>query len=97
MEIVNKPLLDRASQKFADARNPLSVWCREMESGTWRTPAELKERFPSASIIRGDLVVFNIKGNHYRLVARINYQKGYVLVKYFDTHRNYDDINVEEV
>ena len=97
MEIVNKLLLDRASQKFADARNPLSAWCREMESGTWSTPVELKEQFPSASIIRGDLVVFNIKGNHYRLVARINYQKGYVRVTYFDTHRNYDDINVEEV
>ena len=97
MKIINKPLLAERSKKYADARAPLQAWCNAMESGTWSTPAELKEHFRSASIIRGGVVVFNIKGKHYRLVTRINFQKGYVRVRYFDTHDNYNDINAEEV
>ena len=72
-------------------------WYQEVEEADWETPAKLKERYPNASIIRGDLVVFNIKGNRYRLVARINFRRRLVFVKFFGTHREYDRINVEEV
>ena len=48
VEVFNKPALDKASKKYADARSPLRAWCREMENGVWKTPVELKERFPNA-------------------------------------------------
>ncbi len=97
MEIVNKPVLDKASKRYADARSSLRAWCHEMEDGAWKTPVELKERFPNACIVRGDLVVFNLKRNRYRLVARINFQKDFVFVKCFGTQGDCDHIIAEEV
>ncbi len=97
MEVFNKPALDKASKKYADARSPLRAWCREMENGVWKTPVELKERFPNACIVRGNLVIFNIKRNRYRLVARINFQRDFVFVKSCGTPADCDDIIAEEV
>ena len=97
MKVFNTPQIEKAYKKYTDAIGPLQNWYQEVEEADWDTPAKLKERYPNASIIRGDLVVFNIKGNRYRLVARINFRRRLVFVKFFGTHREYDRINVEEV
>lgn len=97
MKVFNTPQIERAYKKYTDAIGPLQNWYQEVEEADWDTPAKLKERYPNASIIRGDLVVFNIKGNRYRLVARINFRRQLVFVKFFGTHKEYDRINVEEV
>ena len=97
MKVFNTPQIEKAYRKYTDAIGPLQNWYQEVEEADWETPAKLKERYPNASIIRGDLVVFNIKGNRYRLVARINFRRRLVFVKFFGTHREYDRINVEEV
>ncbi len=97
MRIFNTPLIESACKRHVDASGPLENWCLEVERADWNDPQELKERYPSASIVRGDLVVFNIKGNRYRLVARINFRKRLVYVRFFGTHKEYDRINVEEV
>ena len=97
MKVFNTPQIEKAYKKYTDAIGPLQNWYQEVEEADWETPAKLKERYPNASIIRGDLVVFNIKGNRYRLVARINFRRRLVFVKFFGTHREYDRINVEEV
>ena len=60
-------------------------------------PQEVKEKYRSASIIGGNKVVFNIKGNKYRLVTRINYRMKIVYIKFIGTHKEYDKINVEEI
>ena len=57
----------------------------------------MKARFPSASIVAGNRVVFNIKGNDYRLVVKINYSYRIVHVRFVGTHAEYDSVNVEEV
>ena len=97
MKVFNTPQIEKAYKKYTDAIGPLQNWYQEVEAADWDTPAKLKERYPNASIIRGDLVVFNIKGNRYRLVARINFRRQLVFVKFFGTHKEYDRINVEEV
>ncbi len=97
MKVFNTPQIEKAYNKYTDAIGPLQNWYQEVEEADWDTPAKLKERYPNASIIRGDLVVFNIKGNRYRLVARINFRRHLVFVKFFGTHKEYDRINVEEV
>ena len=97
MKVFNTPQIEKAYRKYTDAIGPLQNWYQEVEEADWETPAKLKERYPTASIIRGDLVVFNIKGNRYRLVARINFRRRLVFVKFFGTHKEYDRNNVEEV
>ena len=97
MKVFNTPQIEKAYKKHTDAIGPLQNWYQEVKEADWDTPAKLKERYPNASIIRGDLVVFNIKGNRYRLVARINFRRQLVFVKFFGTHKEYDRINVEEV
>ena len=73
------------------------AWHREFENEDWDTPTKLKVRYPSASIVGRDRVVFNIRGNRYRLVVRINYQKRIVYIRFIGTHSEYDRINAEEV
>jgi mRNA interferase HigB len=75
----------------------LDAWCAEVEKGSWKDPAELKAQFRSASIVSGERVVFNIKGNHYRLVVAINYHSQILLVIWLGTHKEYDRIDVTKV
>ncbi len=75
----------------------LDAWYAEAAKADWRTPAELKQQFRSASIVSGERVVFNIKGNDYRLVVSINYTVQVLLIKWLGTHKEYDSIDVEKV
>jgi mRNA interferase HigB len=75
----------------------LDAWYAEVFRAEWKNPAELKTQFGSASVVSAERVVFNIKGNDYRLVVSINYTYGVLLIKWLGTHREYDRINVEEV
>ena len=83
-------------KRFPDAEGPLLAWFREVEREEWHSPADVKEKYRSASIV-GERVVFNIKGNTYRLVAWINYPFKVVYVRFVGTHKEYDTINVREV
>ena len=79
-----------------DAEGPLLAWYREVERETWDGPAMLKARYRSASFV-GDRVVFNVKGNTYRLVVRVDYPRRLVCVRFVGTHAQYDRIDVAEV
>ena len=78
-------------------RSALDAWFHEAQSAQRRTSAELKELYATASIVSADRVVFNIKGNSYRLVVAIDYGKGIVWIKWLGTHKDYDQIDVTEV
>jgi mRNA interferase HigB len=97
MRIIAKKALRDFWQLHPDAEGPLLAWYREVEKEDWDSPAKLKEKYRSASIVGNNRVVFNIKGNDYRLVVRINYYYRVVYVRFIGTHRDYDTINVEEV
>jgi len=63
----------------------------------WRTPEEVKTSYPKASILKAGRVVFNVKGNDYRLIARVQYQAGVLAIRFFGTHTEYDKIDAETI
>ena len=80
-----------------DARGPLEAWFHEAKQAQWETPADIKVQFRSASILKGNRVVFNIAGNKYRLIVKINYVTKTVFVRFIGTHQEYDKIDPEVV
>jgi mRNA interferase HigB len=80
-----------------DAEQPLKSWFREVAQADWSSPADLKAAFRSASIVGNGRVVFNIAGNKYRLVVRVNYPYRVLYVRFIGTHQAYDRIDVQEV
>lgn len=97
MRVIAKKALREFWLRHPDAEDSLLAWYREAEQADWRTPAQLKERYPSASIVGDNRVIFNIRGNHYRLVVKINYRHRTIYVRFVGTHAEYDVIDVEEV
>ena len=75
----------------------LRVWLQEAERAVWKGPFEVKAQFPTASILKGGRVVFNIGGNKHRLIAAIRYDKGIVFVRFIGTHDQYDHVDAQEV
>ncbi|WP_230199019.1 type II toxin-antitoxin system HigB family toxin [Geotalea daltonii] len=75
----------------------MKSWHAETEAAAWQTPAEVKAQFHSASIVKDSRVVFNICGNKYRLVVKISYKNGIVLIRFVGTHKEYDAVDVEVV
>jgi len=80
-----------------DAEQPLKAWYAEAKNATWRTPADIKEKYGNASIVGNNRVVFNIAGNKYRLVIEFHYNRGIGYVRFIGTHEEYDRIDVEVV
>jgi mRNA interferase HigB len=78
-------------------KSALDAWFHEAQSATWKTPADVTRAYANASIVGSDRVVFNIKGNAYRLVAAIDYQREIVFIKWLGTHAEYDGIDVKTV
>lgn len=79
------------------ARSQFQAWLDIVDRAQWRNPEDVKASYPKASILKGGRVIFNIKGNDYRLVARIQYQAGVVALRFFGTHAEYDRIDAETV
>jgi len=80
-----------------DARAPLEAWYCEAKHAQWLSPADVKDQHPSASILKDNRIVFNIGGNKYRLVVRINYYSKTVFVYFIGTHAEYDKIDAEVI
>lgn len=75
----------------------LKSWHKEASEANWVNPAEIKQRYPSASILEDNRIVFNIKGNKYRLIVKINYDFGIVWIRFIGTHADYDKINANKI
>jgi mRNA interferase HigB len=75
----------------------LEAWFHEAKQAEWKNSAEVKERYGSASIVGAERVVFNIKGNDYRLVTAIDYRRGIVFIKGLRAHKDYDKIDARTV
>ena len=82
---------------YADAREPTLAWYRHVLQADWRSPAEIKREFGSASILRDGRVVFNIAGNKYRIVAWVNYRYRTVYIRFIGTHAQYDRIDAQTI
>ena len=79
------------------ARSQYDVWLAIAGLAQWRNPEDVKASHPRASILKGGRVVFNIKGNNYRLVAALQYRAGVVVIRFFGSHAEYDRIDAERV
>jgi mRNA interferase HigB len=96
--LVESYFVSRAGYKgIKAARSQYDVWLAIAGQARWRSPEEVKASHPKASILKGGRVVFNIKGNDFRLVAAIQYQAGVVVIRFFGTHAEYDRIDAEGV
>lgn len=80
-----------------DSEDPLKAWYAEARKAAWKTPADIKAKYRSASFVADNRVVFNIAGNKYRLVVHVNYEIGVVLVKFVGTHEEYDEIDAVNI
>jgi mRNA interferase HigB len=91
-----KAFLSR-SPAYADAREPVMAWYRQITAADWANPAEVKQTILSASILKNGRVVFNIAGNKYRIVVWINYPYRVVYIRFIGTHRQYDAIDAQTI
>jgi len=89
MRVISKPVLHAFAESHPQARNPLEDWYDAMLEGKWKNSAELREHFPSADQVRR-CTVFNVGGNKYRLITRVNYRAQIVFVGFVLTHEEYN-------
>jgi mRNA interferase HigB len=82
---------------YADAREPVMAWYRQVSNADWASPADIKQALRTASILQDGRVVFNIAGNKYRIVAWINYPYRVVYIRFIGTHRQYDRIDAQTI
>ncbi|QTN27612.1 type II toxin-antitoxin system HigB family toxin [Rhodoferax sp. AJA081-3] len=82
---------------YRDAEQPLKAWFEEVSHANWQQPSDIKAQYGNASILKNRRVVFNIKGNDYRLVVAVSYKMQLVFVKFIGTHRAYDAIDAETI
>ena len=97
MNIVAVKFLRAFWEKHPAAEQPLKSWVDEAKKAAWMQPAEIKEQYRSASILKNRRVVFNIKGNDYRLIAAVAYRFQAVYIKFIGTHAQYDRIDAATV
>ena len=97
MRVFSKGTLREFWEGHRDAQSALDEWYRVTRRAAWRRPADIRAHYADASFVGKDRVVFNIKGNAYRLVTQVDYYRGRVYIRFIGTHARYDRINAAEV
>ncbi len=97
MRVIARKTLRDFYETHADAKAPLEAWFQETVDASWHGPKDIKARYPSADILPGNRVVFNIKGNTYRLIVKIHFNTGIVFIRFVGTHAAYDKIDATTV
>lgn len=95
--IVAKKTIREFWERFPDAEDALKAWYAEIKAAEWQNPTDIKAQYGNASILKDNRVVFNICGNKYRLIVKINYIASIVLIRFVGTHKEYDAIDAETV
>jgi mRNA interferase HigB len=97
VRIISRRVLRGFWEHHPDAEQPLRAWYHDAKRAHWRSPAAIKRAYSNASIVANDRVVFNIKGNRYRLVTAINYRFEICYIRFVGTHQDYDRIDVTTI
>lgn len=97
MRVISKRTLRDFWIKHTDSEQQLTSWFRETEKANWNSLNELKSEYPSSSILKDNRVVFNIKGNNYRLIVKLNLEYQICWIRFIGTHAEYDKINANEI
>jgi len=97
MHIIARKSLREFWVEHPDSEQALKAWFYEAENAEWKDSGAIKKQYQSASIIDAERVVFNIRGNRYRLIVRINYSSQTIFIRFIGTHKEYDKINAGEI
>ena len=98
MNVYNRSSIIEFYKKFSSSKLALEIWYEDVEHKSWKNPHQVKKDYGGAvSILKNSRVVFDIKGNDYRLVAAINYENGWLFIKFIGTHSQYDRIDADTV
>jgi len=95
--IISRRPLREFWEKYPDAETPLKTWYQTANKAEWRKPNDVKADYPSASIIAGNRMVFNIRGGNYRLITKLNYEKQWIFIRFVGTHKEYDKVDASTV
>ena len=97
MRIIAKKTLKDFWEVHPDCEQQLKSWFQETSKAKWNNPKQIKVAYPSASLLAENRVVFNIKGNHYRLIVKINFDYQLMWIRFIGTHAEYDKINAQTI
>ncbi|MGQ0511918.1 MAG: type II toxin-antitoxin system HigB family toxin [Betaproteobacteria bacterium] len=93
MKVLDRERLERFCRKHAAARRWVENWLADVENANWTAPQDIRRRYASASFLPGNVVIFNVKGNAYRLEVTVAWRTGAVVIDWAGTHRDYDERN----
>ena len=99
MRIISKKTIKDFYEQtlYQDSKESLEAWHKELIKADWQTPNDIKEQYRHASMVGKNRVVFNMYGNKYRLIVKINYFAKVVYIRFIGTHKEYDKINAVEI
>ena len=97
MRIISRKRLVEFWQLHPDAEQPLRAWYAEAKKANWRSPTEIKSTYRNVSLLANNRVIFNIKGNDYRLIVIIEYKQNKIFIRFIGTHQEYDRIDATNV
>jgi len=97
MRIIARETLRAFWETHPDAQQPLRAWFKVTEAADWASPSDIKTIYPQASILRDNRVCFDIGGNKYRLIVKVNYPYRVVYIRFVGTHREYDRIDANKI
>ncbi len=97
MNVISKKTLVEYYTKNPQAKLSLEVWYMDTKKAIWKSPNDIKLSYSSASFLGDNRVVFNLKGNTYRLIVHVHYERKIVRVKFVGTHSEYDKIDAQRI
>jgi mRNA interferase HigB len=95
--IFAKSTLREFWEKFPDSEQYLKTWYDTAMNSNWKSPSDVKQTYANASILKDSRIVFNIKGNTYRLVAKFNFEKQWIFIRFIGSHKEYDRIDTNKI
>lgn len=93
MRVISKKILREFWESNPDAEQQLKTWYKEASKAKWESPQDIKSAYAKASVLKTGRVIFDICGNSYRLIVKINYLRGWVFIRFIGTHDDYNKID----
>ena len=97
MRVIARRTLRVFYERHTASKASLDAWFHEVSEAKWNGPQDIKRRYPSADMLPGNRVIFNIKGNRYRVIVKIHYNRAIVFIRFVGTHAEYDAVDAETI
>jgi len=97
LRVIAKKVLKEFWKEHSDCEQQLKSWYQESSRAKWKNSNDIKREYPTASFLANNKVVLNIKGDHYRLIIKLNYEYQIIWIRFIGTHAEYDKINAEKI